>query len=300
MDNFDLACLFIEAAHILTEGAVNTSKKKKLDKYLSKYGYKGDSKIGEITVNGKKYIVDRDTKSKTAVIDGEALPRQTMTKLNDDSNTIYLDENFGKLKNDKRRDAVLNHEIGHLNLHKLSGKGSTDKHRENSINAIAKQSEKNPEIRKEITKQIKNMVPDSSRHNYTKNDKIKIDNLNKFKKYEDDNNEHANAVEFEADAYSSAQKNGDHLKRGIREYYKRTKSDRSLDRQLAVVGLKGDEKIKNEVRKNFNKIGAQDMRLRAKALKDKSINKQVYRECADKFQIDPVLIEVVELLCFDD
>ena len=108
-----------EAAYLLDEGAVKTSKKYKLDNYLKKYDYQGDKKQGTITVNGEKYNVDRDTNSFVAKTKEGNAPRQLSADLLNKDKTIILDKNFEKLKNNKRRDAMLQHEIAHHNNHNL-------------------------------------------------------------------------------------------------------------------------------------------------------------------------------------
>ena len=225
------ARLLIEAADILSEGAVKTSKKKKLDNYLAKYGYKGDKKKGTIEINGTKYIVDRDVNSKTMTYsDGDKDVRHVMatysTSLKNSERvpTIYLDKNFEKLKNNKRRDAVLNHEIGHY-------KTRNDPEREKMLNG--------GKYDDEITDKDEKIKNKSHKH-----DK----NVEEASKKEYQAGSHQNAKEYLADAYASANKNGEHSKRALREIHKNNKNPDKIRSDYKTVDKFKYEKLKSEGR----------------------------------------------------
>lgn len=329
MDNNKLHDILCESMQLLDEGAVKTNKKpeRKLDKYLKKYGYEGDKKSGHITVDGKKIAIDRDVRSKTmkVEVDGQTVhaPRQIMaTTAGEDK--IYLDKNFTKLKNNKRRDAMLQHEIGHLKHHKSDGSSTTKEHRDAILSAQAKTAtiaaygERDKETEDATKKLLQQTIPDKTkrREDYTPSDKRKIENLKKFKKHENDGT-HADAVEFEADTYASMQKNGEHLKRGVREIYKHTLSKKGIDDQYksaaasqnktyeeisgekldkderTTVGELKEDSPEKETRKTLAKAAENDKQSRSRALKDKSIDRQVYRET---IELASLLCEAAELL----
>ena len=307
----NISKLLLEAADLLAEGAVKTSKKHKLDSYLKKYDYQGDKKSGTITVNGRKIEVDRNTKSYTAKgPDGEVMPRMTAADLSGEKDRIILGKDFEKLKNNKRRDALLNHEIAHTKYHNLASDKTTQKTREAVIDGIIKDAAlQNPYIDKDAAKkEINDEIKDRSKkpEAYTDKDKRRHSNLDKFKKYENDG-EHANRTEFEADAYARSQKHGEHLKRGLRDaskYYKKHAVDYQL--KAAKKMLKDDDiydpeefkditnevnRIRKDITKRQNISTHNDLTQRSKAMKDKSIDRNVYRE-----SIEYLLDEAIELL----
>lgn len=120
-----------------------TSEEYAVDKFKKRYKFipdKPGSKKGTITVDGEKFKVDMDTKNPImrSTVSGEEyiLPRYTGANLSDD-NEIYLSrEFFNRIKNQDRRDAVLNHEVGHLKLHKMNGPNPvSEKDREKTAKA---------------------------------------------------------------------------------------------------------------------------------------------------------------------
>ena len=307
----NLSELLLEAANLLTEGAVKTNKKKKIDKYLKKYDYQGDKKEGTITVRGQKIKVDRDTKSLTAkTSDGQIIPRQTAMDGTSNEPRIILGKEFEKAKNNKRRDALLNHEIGHAKYHNPSSDKTTKKSRDIIIDSMAKdasiQNYGDDSLKDTLKNQLNQTLPDKSKKpdKYTDKDKARHDNLDKLKKYED-GKLHSNRTEYEADIYASQQKNGNQIKRGVRDAYKYSKKD-GIGRNIKAVKkiLKDvhgydnedlqdveDSIDRKEIKKQINIMAQNDMNKRSKALKDKSINKKVYRE-----SVELLLSEAIELL----
>lgn len=267
--------LFNEYPQLFSEGAVKRSKKEKMDKYLKKYDYQGDKKSGTITVDGKTYNITRDDKD------------ITQTYLHDGS--INLSKDFEKLKNNKRRDAVLHHEIAHSKYHTLASKDVTKGQRDFVIDDAAERITKDTGYTGKLDQKITKAVtagsmkltsnisnPPKKKKNYTDKDVKEEENLKTFSKYEKPTT-HANRIEFEADAYASQHKNGDQLKRAVRE------------------GYKNDSKnIKDpEEKKEYNKTAQNDMKQRTKAANDKTVDKSVYKESLD---IETVLDEIMDLI----
>ena len=304
-----LSELLLEAADLLTEGAVKTNNKKKMDKWLKKYGYQGDKKEGTITVDGEKIKVDRDTKSLTAkTSNGQVNPRVTGIDSTSSEPKIILGKEFEKLKN-KRKDAILNHEIGHIKYHNPTSDKITKKSRDIIIDSMAKDTSitnhGDDSFKDKVKQELNRTLQDNSKkpENYTDKDKIRHDNLDKLKKYED-GKLHSNRTEYEADIYASQQKNGDQIKRGIRDINKHTKNgvDRSIKTAKKMLkdvygydneDLQDFEKSidRKEIKKRINIKTQNDMNNRFKAMKDKSVNRQVYRE-----SVELLLSEAIELL----
>ena len=308
------ALLLIEAAHILKdidedqttleEGAVKSSKKHKLDNYLAKYNYKGDSKSGIITVNGKEYEIDRDTKSPIMKMpSGDIELRRTIAHIGT-PNKISLGHEFDKLKNNKRRDAILNHEIGHHENHNMVNGTITDHHKDAVIDSTAKDIHfrYHDEPIELIKYRLKHdyAIPSKKESEYSDNDKRKVSNLEKFKKYET-NDEHNDRIEYEADSYSSVHKNGNHLKRALRESNKYNSTNAEIKRQVNASDkiheietktynqkfpnnkikykkpFHSQDEIKSII-KSYKKGADRYYKQRSKALNDRTIDKSVYKE----------------------
>lgn len=269
-----VSCL-LEAVDILEEGAVKTAKKNKLDNYLKRYNYKGDKKSGIIEVDGKKYKIDRDINNKLMYHTNSDIPvqRQTSADLVSDGSypVIHIDKIFTDLKNNKRRDAVLNHEIGHAKLHQTNNP--------NNINTIRKyygerlsDEDLDYDIKKEVMKSV--YGKNKTHKPRTLDEQRRVQNIHHLNKYEKEDNPHAKIVEYEADAYARTHKNGDQLKRAIREMAKNGKKN-----SKKILNSYGDldNNTKKVIISNYNKITQEDMNMRTKASKDKRINTDVYR-----------------------
>ena len=292
----NLSELLLEAAELLSEGAVKTSKKYKLDNYLKKHNY--DKETGTIEINGRKIKIDKDIKSKTfTTSDGHIARRQTFADMTSPEGKIILDKNFEQLKNNKRRDAILNHEVGHIKYHNISSPETTKKSRDAALDGMAKtQLLANGlpvnNMNKALAKSsMSKEYPAKSKkfYQYNKTDRERHKNLKKLKNYEKDNIEHSDRTEFEADIYASQQKNGDQLKRGLRESYKHF--TKNTEKELSSSPIKFIRDSSNAVKKQINIAAQNDMKQRTKALKDKSVNRQVYRE-----SVEILLCEAIELL----
>lgn len=111
-DRVNCGMLTLEDAEVINDLAYDkyyfTEKKSRQqyarEKFKKRYNFQQEDdngNYGTITVNGKKHYVD---------LSGDMPIGATS---DDDESTIYLNKNFFKLKNGKRRHAVLHHEIGH-------------------------------------------------------------------------------------------------------------------------------------------------------------------------------------------
>ena len=230
------------------------------DSFKKKYNYKPDinnKDKGYIRTNGKSYRIDIDMKNKSTCAD-----------LQNKNSKIMLGKDFFKLKgsnHNERRDAVLQHEIGHQNLHNIHPQNLTTdiKNRtEKVVDTIIKNNEKKKGINFDsLPKEEKeNKFKEYDRNKcltYLANDEDKNrrnKSLEFARKYET-NDKHSNAEEFEADRYSANKTSESSLKKGLRNI----------------------NKI-NSKNSNDNKERTEDYLQRSKALKDKNMrNSEVYK-----------------------
>ena len=236
------------------------------ESFKKKYNYKSSKEnkdIGTITdKNGKEYKVDiRKNKNHT-----------TESDLSDKDSKISLDNKFFKLKGsnkNERRDAVLNHEIGHQNLHNINPNNKTVDKRNRSGEVFKKtvtssvknqglDLDNNEKLRKEYganPKNIRKQVYDDLKiKDYLKDtNKLDISKRNKSlsyaEKYSKKDKDHHDFSEYEADRYAANKTSEKALKKGIRNYYKLSKK--------VVDKANGDS----------------DMKQRSKALKDEKMRK---------------------------
>ena len=246
-------------------------------KFKEKYHYLPDKKHpgkGTITVDGRKHRVDIGN-SKTIDVGGMKIPRTTLFNSIDGEISLGRNE-FWKLKNQKRRDAMLQHEIGHSRLHRADPEkfdgadryaltiksfrafvSSSIKdqlidagHDQSEIKDALKELMNSDEVKK-LEKQYVNKLP------ATKSGKAKLrdEAIDIFKKYE--KGLHASVPEYEADRYAANKTSEKDLRRGVREAYKH-------------AGKAIPQKYK-DYKSTFNKQGAEDMKQSSKALKDPDI-----------------------------
>lgn len=234
-----------------------------LDRFKKRYDY--DSDTGTISVDGKLYKVDIDINHDYICVktNGRNIwkVRETGVDPNDNSK-IILDKDFFKLKNGRRRNTVLQHDIAHSKLH--TTKAPVDNEEDTPIdktkmsnevlkyNALRKGSRvyrdyirqgKSPS---EAQKQAVNVATaERDNDNAKKYREIQKLNMNKdaiderektFKharKLADDlntkyNNGHLNGLEIEADRYAANKSNEREVKRGLRENSKHKSTDKAI------------------------------------------------------------------------
>lgn len=264
------------------------------ESFKKKYKFepsKEDKDIGTITdKQGKKYKVDM-RKSKTVDMDlgsfSIPVPRSTSAIANSKDSEIILDKNFFKLKGSnksERRDAILQHEIGHQNLHNINPENKTvdKKNRDIAVfKNFAKGTVKDQsglDISKDGGSLFGATIDHGTRKDFydgngakeyaasatkDKNEKKqRRADLAAAKKYEG-KGPHQNASEFEADRFAANRTSEGAVKRALRDSYKNVYKDNSGNK---------------EVRKYFTKSGTADMERRTKALKDKDLrNAKTYK-----------------------
>lgn len=252
------------------------------ESFKKKYHFVPDkpgSDKGTITINGEKRHVDIG-KTKYAEFADTFVTRQTMADIGGENGDILIDKNFFKLKNDKRRDAVLQHEFGHTKLHPMNGESKTADPRtfspknkgisrrtifNNGKKSLAEfgysMSDKNNRkmLNDTIDDQCKNSEKYKERSDKNEYRKKREELLKHASKYVSKGSSHANEQEFEADKYAANKAGTKNLKSGIREYTRMYKKDYKK------------AKIPKEAIKDFNKETYTDLKARSKALKDKKL-----------------------------
>ena len=248
--------------------------------FKKKYNFEPDkpgSDTGTITdKEGKKYRVDME-KSSTMDVSGYEVPRQTAADLNDEEGKINLDKNFFKLKGSnkgERRDAMLQHEIGHQKLHNMNPNNTMveDKNRNMKVfkstikNMIKDQTDGIVDISRKGSDDEKRTVHDVRKDIYdnygakeyassiraTKQERNQREKDHSAAKKFERPGIHMNAEEYEADRHAANRTSESATKKGIRDFYKNNYRD---------------IKDKN-VRKYLKKVGTADTQQRSKALKD--------------------------------
>lgn len=307
----------IETSQVFVEKA--STEQYRLSKFKKKYHYDPSKKT--ITVDGEVYKVDLDHyKSGVMYCKNQmgatvATIRQTAADLQNDDPVIHFDRNFFKLKNPKRQDAILQHEIGHTKLHNTNlSNPHTDKSAVsgNAFNEMFKVAYKSAEEqvdilykslfgrsmtsseKKELITTIKKTIlpkKDEYMKLSTNQQKAKLrdDMIKIAKKYtKNSDSSHANPQEVEADRYSANRTSEKDIKRGVREAYKHAKKDEDIRKDIKALrkiqdpnnkaNLGIDRETVAATKKNLNKEGQVDMERRSKALKDDELrNSKIYK-----------------------
>lgn len=230
---------YINNMVIYTEGVVKRTKSKKYQdekfkRYLHKYGYiqHPNPYRGMIAIDGIKVIVDTNPKNSSVRIDSQC-----------GIGILYLTPEFQSIKDDRRKDSIINHEIGHYKQQRASQK---------------KQNEE--EIIKIFTQEcdeLKDKIPKKSER-----DARDQQNCEKYKKYEKVGT-HSTIDEFKADAYAVQQKTGRHYKRALKEYTNNV--NQNMD---SVLERKFQEKIES-IEKEYKELRDTEIKKQTQSLKDK-------------------------------
>ena len=147
--------IFNEEYTLIALNEMKTREEYARRSFKKKYNFKPDkpgSNVGTVTdQSGKKYRVDM-RKSKYIYDDGQSrMKRDTISDLDSENSDIYLSSNkFFKLKGSnkgERRDAVMQHELGHQNLHNINHKNNTvdpKKRTSNVYSTVKRDTNQNP------------------------------------------------------------------------------------------------------------------------------------------------------------
>lgn len=287
-----------------------TREKYVRDRFKKKWDYNPiDSTIN---VDGKRVKVDlsgNDEESKLlAYANGQRIPRQISASLNGDEK-IILHDNFFKLKNDKRRDAILQHEIGHLKMHRIEPDQSNDQlfdrrfaSKENIIaiyRTLINQMGFSPEQSETV---LNGLMNDPSVKKYINSKKSDIpmqtarkDLLDALDRQLPKNNSHLNITEIEADRYSANRTSPSQLKQAIRDVTRHTKRDSKNITKAGVLASNWafgnvNDYLTNEAiaatRKLINTQNAEDYRARSKQLKNPMlIHSDLYKPEHESFEL---------------
>lgn len=269
-----------------------TREEYRVERFKKKYNFKPDkpgSKTGTITINGKTHRVDMDIKNKYMDTPIGKFYRAVSTDNLSKDGKITIDKSFFDLKNDRRRDSILQHEVGHTKMHTIN---IDSNHCDKRFIDAKRIGDARKEIfddvsdeYKHLSRRLKNTIVDNVLKHNSVDEKKYLSTVEKLKnnkenqqvkelrkeltkKYADKNIEHSNASEFEADRYAANKINEKDLKRGLREYNKRYLSDENLSKIYSMSKKDVKEKNIGKLNKIINK---RDYESRVKALKDKEM-----------------------------
>ena len=254
--------IFIESMEeIFEEKATRTEYA--MRRFKERYKYNPSDKT--IVVNGTRYKVDLDIAKPIIYLpDGAgghaATPRQTCFAWTDEGQ-IILDKKFFQLKDDKRRAAVLQHEVGHGKLHNTTpGNKTADRSKISRTMIMDEIAEQEAELKKyykqigfsdKETAEYVQMWKDGIKPNidgYLKmstasevEDKIRASARAAARKYVPKHNPnldktHTNANEFEADRYAANKVGERYIKRGVRETMKMASKPKEVKNMMNATG----------------------------------------------------------------
>ena len=303
---------------------VFTEKKSSVEYALKRFKehYHYDPENSTITVRGKEYKVDFKIKNDVYHNGDKWSERELEAVINGPDKKIVLDNKFFKLKNDKRRDALLEHELTHMTLH---SEDPSSKYLDTDTISPRKITRKDVERSKKETREEEPGISDSERKLRRLNGIVKRAQLreqakplvskstasdemdkardNAAKLAESHIPKHPEVVrtthvtdpdEYEADARAVNRTGGPkHLKAALRESNKHMKSEKEIRRStraqrhanelqannvnpntnhIPPLSKEGKRRLsKQEVenrRKDQNIRSAEDMKYRARAIKD--------------------------------
>lgn len=273
-------------------------------RFKEKYNFEPDkpgSNTGTITDKaGKKYKVDMKPGKMDVGLGEIDIP--TSAEIYGDNakdSKINIDKNFFKIKGShkgERRDAMLQHEIGHQNLHNAHAENKTvdkknrtmevyknvakgyvkdnsgvDVSSDKDVNRITSDGKSAHEKRKEINDKGETAKHYAKKLGSKEERKQRNADLEVAKHYEK-KSPHANAFEYEADRFAANRTSERAVKKGVSNAYKlaRKDYDKTFD---AITGGYGYGYGRKEFNKNMNNTAEVDMRQRSKALKDDAMRK---------------------------
>lgn len=250
--------IFIESMEELFEEKASQLEYN-IRRFKEKYNF--NPKDSTIIVDGHKYKVDMRFNDPISYIKGVGASENlgTSAKIDGgsiDTTPITLSKSFFMLKDDSRRAAVLQHEIGHLKLHSKNPKNPHTDKKTISRNLSTTDSKyyvryrtqklrrEDPSINKQeirhtlkddpsVQKRLKNNKELAAQSSATKSEEAERDKLRKrATELSSTKNplagKHLNPVEIEADRYAANKVGERPLKRALRESYKKGRSDKPM------------------------------------------------------------------------
>lgn len=257
-------------------------KFKKEHDFIPDYSKNKFGNVGTMLVDGKRIHVDLNIHSKSSPWNN-LQPRQTAIQgsalFNEE---LALDKPFFNLKNKKRMNAILNHEIGHLKMHTTQPNAKVrDPRFVSKLNADRTIKSYAPPIgdpgfMRGIENYWKNALRiddylktgTGNKHDMELRDKA----WNAANKHST-NIEHSNPKEFEADRYSANRSGIQHLKRALREQNKKMVKNLSKPKYLSKSAHKDYNipRLSNDALIQQKQDAQSDYNARMKALKDPEI-----------------------------
>ena len=264
---------------------------------------KPGARTGTILIDGKRQKVDFQKSDYMHIknIPGEKqkMYRQTSATFTDKDGLINLDRNYFRVKGSKsnqRRDALLQHEIGHNRLHNYHPESKVvDKNRmspltqKKTIDAVyGNVGVKPSDINKEYYSAYKSYMnydktnKDILKNTPKENRQLRNKGIKDAEKYIPSKfNTHLNTQEIEADRYSANRTSESAMKRGIKNCYRLNKvykNKRELSKASGIPVNDITDDMLNQARKIYQKSKEDDIKQRNKALKDKELRKnKIYK-----------------------
>lgn len=283
-----------------------THEEYSIESFKKKYNFVPDkegSNKGTITdSSGKKYHIDIRPNEN---IDAKSIIGPYTSKSAENS-SIVVGKKFFNLKGsngNERRDAIIQHEIGHQNLHNQNPKNkSVNKENRSDYvfkDLVSKNVKKETGLDPRSDKEIQNFIDDKfskipkdhrptismvrqaiydargaseySKTVGTKEEQSRRDgDYNKAKKYETKLH-HGGAEEIEADRFAANRTSEKALKRGLHQIYKKDRAE--FEKKYDSIDDPNKEKDKNKARRLNSEELKDDYENRSKALKDEDLRK---------------------------
>ena len=271
-------------------------------KFKRRYDYNSKDKTIKNPDN-KRAKIDIDINNKkmpVTSLDGTSKEhdRGLATDVNSPDQKIYLDKNYFKLKGSKRKDAVLNHEVGHTKFHSFTNSNDDTKSEymgnkliDELYESIYRKNVEDYKIPESIVKSVldgpelldvrKNLLKKylsgkinktilKSEYRKTAYDKIK-EHVDRYKvrsrdkngivKFNPDVPKHTQPSEIESDLYAANKSGKSNLKKALMQYYKLSKKD------AAKKFGKNSKELKD-----YNIKSQNDLKIRFKFLDKNNLN----------------------------
>ena len=278
MTNEQRNSLFIESYYDSYFTEKKTKEEYSMEKFKKKYKFipdktKGgnDPRRGTIDPgNGHRIKVDFG-KNKTIIINDDSddkIYRKRKLAYNPSKNTIVIDDIFfNNIKDQKRRDAILQHEVGHSELHNVFTNGRTNSNKKIIEDVLSEQLKDaglnvdDPLLKSKIRLSAESIYRKiNSGENRIKNPDARLYIRNEAKKIMKKESKHESTDEYEADSYAVSHSGLKNFKKGFRDYNskdnKKEKNDKENVKRInnennRRMKFVSDKKRQNDIKKIY-------------------------------------------------
>ena len=241
--------LFMESYYDSYFTEKKTKEEYSMEKFKKKYKFipdktKGgnDPRRGTIDPgNGHRVKVDFG-KNKTIIINDDSddkIHRKRKLAYNPSKNTIVIDDIFfNNIKDQKRRDAILQHEVGHSELHNVFINGRTNSNNKIIEDVLSDQLKDaglnvdDPVLKSKIRLSAESIYRKiNSGENRIKNPDARLYIRNEARKIMKKESEHESTDEYEADSYAVSPSGLKNFKKGFRDYNRKDNKKEKNDKE---------------------------------------------------------------------